>query len=61
MKKSTQKRLIKWAIILIAIVLASYGLYKLYHLIVDHITGRITAGVAKGVRKGAGGIFRGIF
>lgn len=53
MKKLT-KRIIKYLIILLVMILISLGAYKLYLIVIEDATKRIRQGVQKGVSKGIG-------
>jgi len=49
------KKAIKVMLLLGALGLAAFGIYKLYFIVIEDATGRIKQGVTEGVTKGVGG------
>jgi len=50
------KKLLKWLFILGGIILAGYGIYRVYDYAVDVATKRIKKGAEEGIVKGVGNI-----
>jgi len=48
------KKIIKWLLIIAAVLLIGYGSYKLYNFVAEDITRRVKKGVSEGVSKGIG-------